>query len=205
MSTMSPQLQLKRCPHCGIAGPYMPHVHFANNTGGFFVHRSPGGETTIWAAYACSSCRALVLAEQTGGELVTYPSRLEVSLEIPDRARTYLEQALDSLHAPDGAVMLAASAIDAMLKAKGLKEGSLNARINDAARDHLITDEMAEWAHDVRLDANDQRHADDATWHATAEDAQLVIDFASTLAEILFVLPARVKRGRKIAPAAPKT
>ncbi len=52
--------------------------------------------------------------------------------------------------------MLAASSIDAMLKEKGYKVGGLYDRIKQAAKDHLITDEMAAWAHDVRLDANDQ-------------------------------------------------
>ena len=64
--------------------------------------------------------------------------------------------------APAGAVMLAASSVDAMLKEKGYNEGSLYARIGQARDDHLITADMAEWAHEVRLDANDQRHADEA-------------------------------------------
>ena len=51
--------------------------------------------------------------------------------------------------------MLAASAVDSMLKEKGYKDGSLYKRIEQAAGDHLITAEMASWAHEVRLDAND--------------------------------------------------
>jgi hypothetical protein len=43
--------------------------------------------------------------------------------------------------------MLAASAVDSMLKDKGYKEGSLYKRIDTAAADHLITDGMAQWAH----------------------------------------------------------
>ena len=58
--------------------------------------------------------------------------------------------------------MLAASAVDAMLKVKGYKDGSLYQRIKDAAAGHIITADMATWAHQVRLDANDQRHADES-------------------------------------------
>ena len=54
---------------------------------------------------------------------------------------------------------------------------------------------MAHWAHEVRLDANDQRHADQAADLPTTEDAKRVIDFASAFAEFLFVLPSRVQRG----------
>jgi hypothetical protein len=48
-----------------------------------------------------------------------------------------------------------------MLKLKGYKEGSLNTRIKQSADDHLITTEMAEWALEVRLEANEHRHSDE--------------------------------------------
>jgi predicted protein tyrosine phosphatase len=84
-----------------------------------------------------------------------------------------------------------------MLKDKGYKEGSLNSRIDQAAKAHLITAEMAAWAHEIRLDANDQRHADEDAALPAEADARKVIDFASALAQFLYVLPARVARGRK--------
>ena len=84
---------------------------------------------------------------------------MKVQDEIPDRPRSYIQQAIDSIHAPAGAVMLAASAVDSMLKIKNYRDGSLYARIEQAVNDHLITQDMATWAHEVRLDANDQRHA----------------------------------------------
>jgi Domain of unknown function (DUF4145) len=99
------------------------------------------------------------------------------------------------MHAPAGAVMLCASAVDAMLKAKGSVEGSLYAQIDKAATEYLITADMATWPHAVRLDANEQRHADVATDLPCEQDAQRVLSFASKLAQLLFVLPARVKYG----------
>lgn len=93
--------------------------------------------------------------------------------------------------------MLAASAVDAMLKAKGLREGSLYARIEQAAKENVITEDMAQWAHDVRLDANDQRHSDEEAPPATTADAEQCVEFATALGQFLFVLPARVKRGLK--------
>lgn len=91
--------------------------------------------------------------------------------------------------------MLTASSVDAMLKAKGYTEGSLYSRIDKAAADHLITADMAHWAHAVRLDANDQRHADEAADLPSEVDARRCIDFASALGQFLFTLPARVKKG----------
>ena len=124
-----------------------------------------------------------------------FPAAQEIPTDLPQRAANYLEQAMSSIHAPAGAVMLTASAVDAMLKAKGYSEGSLYARIDKAAKDHLITEEMAKWAHAVRLDANDQRHADEAAELPTETDAKRSIDFAASLAMFLFTLPARVSKG----------
>ena len=94
-----------------------------------------------------------------------------------------------------GAVMLAASAVDAMLKNKDYTDGSLYKRIREAANDNLITEDMATWAHEVRLDANDQRHADVNATLPSPEDSQRVVDFALAVGQFLFVLPARVQRG----------
>ncbi len=95
--------------------------------------------------------------------------------------------------------MVCASAVDAMLKERRLVEGSLYARIDKAAKDHIITDDMAKWAHHVRLEANGQRHADEEFALPTKEDAERSLEFALALAEFLFVLPARVTRGLKAA------
>ena len=157
-----------------------------------------GNNLRRWIVYACTRCGGLVTAaapqfDQPVTEL--YPSAPVIPTDLPPRAATYLEQAVSSIHAPAGAVMLTASAVDAMLKSKGYVEGSLYARIDKAATDHLITPEMAKWAHAVRLDANDQRHADDGSSLPTEADARRCIDFASSLALFLFTLPARVEKG----------
>ena len=86
-----------------------------------------------------------------------------------------------------------------MLKAKKLVNGPLYLRINEAKDTHLITPDMADWAHDVRLDANDPRHADLNQPHHTPQSAERAVDFAVALAEALFVLPSRVQRGRNAA------
>ncbi len=126
-----------------------------------------------------------------------YPSSITVDDAIPERARNYLNQSMNSVHAPAGAVMLAASAVDSMLKEKGYKDGSLFSRVDQASTDNLITDDMAKWAHEVRLDANDQRHADDEASMPTEADAQKTIAFAKALGEFIFVLPSRITRELK--------
>lgn len=166
----------------------------------FDTNDHSGSNPRVWAAYACARCGGVVFGwqrKQDGNAEVQqlFPSPREVDQAVPDRAKEYLAQALNSVNAPAGAVMLTASAVDAMLKAKGYTEKSLYARIDKAAADHVITSDMAAWAHEVRLDANDQRHADAAASLPTVEDARHAIEFATALAQFMFVLPSRVGRG----------
>ena len=192
MPTLTGTLALSRCPHCAVA---RPHLSLQWHTG---TNNSAGNRSRHWAIYLCTTCGGLVSAwaASSGQEAQDhFPKAASVAAEIPERPRTFLAQAQESLHAPAGAVMLAASAVDSMLKHRGLSEGNLYTRIEKAAEQHLITIEMTKWAHAVRLDANDQRHADEAASLPNEADAQRSIDFAVALAEILFVLPVRVERG----------
>ena len=178
MPTLSGTLALSRCPQCSIARPHLSQQWQID------TNNSTSNRPRRWVVYLCSTCGGLVSAWalSQGQEIQDhFPKAATVSVELPERPRTFLAQAQESLHAPAGAVMLAASAVDAMLKQRGLSDGSLYSRIEKAAEQHLITSEMAQWAHAVRLDANDQRHADDSAPLPTETDAQRSIDFATAL------------------------
>lgn len=188
---LATKLDLARCPHCNVDSPNLDHIRQFETVDYQTRHR-------YWRVYVCGRCAGVVTATALGWDhdvKTIYPSSIDVSEDIPDRARAYLDQAINSLSSPAGAVMLAASCVDAMLKAKGLSSGSLYARIDQAASQHLITADMATWAHDVRLDANDQRHADEEVPLPTQDQAQKCVEFAMALGQFLFVLPARVQRG----------
>lgn len=192
MPILSDNLILNRCPHCAVANPNLRKLHHLE------THNHSGSVRRMWGIYVCSTCGAVVsaCAQQMGQEIQDYfPKTLSIDEDIPDRPKTFLKQAQESLHAPAGAVMLAASAVDAMLKLRGYTDGTLYARIEKAAADHVLTSEMAPWAHAVRLDANDQRHADQVASLPTPEDATRVLEFALALGEYLFVLPKRIERG----------
>jgi hypothetical protein len=194
-ASLTPELELPRCPHCSVDTPRLRLQHQFETSSHHNQNRR------YWRIYSCARCGGVVTASATNGfdhpVCDLFPAPPSVEQDVPDRARNYLEQAIASIHAPAGAVMLTASAVDAMLKSKGLTEGSLYSRIEQATKNHLITDDMNAWAHDVRLDANDQRHADDAADLPSEADAKRAIDFARGLALVLFVLPARVQRGRQ--------
>lgn len=194
MTNLESHLILERCPHCRVANPNIIQLTK------FKTNSFDNSYLRYWAVYSCKRCGGAITAFSLNNEgfvVEMYPSEISIDDNIPEKARAFLTQAVDSLHAPSGAIMLAASAIDSMLKEKGLKEGKLYSRINKAAKNHLITESMAKWAHEVRLDANDERHADDNAELPDGKAAKKTVDFALALAEFLFIIPSKIERGIK--------
>lgn len=208
----SEHLAFQRCPHCNTANPTFPRKacfviqpkkpDYAEQVG------VKNQQFLQWHVYACESCGGLAAAAVIshavyGVQPQAMPARWivpeaqAVSPDVPKSAANYLTQAHETLSSPDASILMCASATDAMLKERGYKDGTLYSRIGQAEKDGVLTKHMAEWAHDIRLDANDQRHADDKAGPKTPGDAQRCVDFADALAELLFALPARVKRGRQ--------
>ncbi|MCZ7862864.1 DUF4145 domain-containing protein [Agrobacterium salinitolerans] len=130
-----------------------------------------------------------------------YPESKRAHEDIPQPARTFLQQAYETLHAPDAAAVMAGSAVDGMLKAKDYLDGSLYARIDKALEDNLLTKGMADWAHSVRLGSNRPRHSDADKPHVSPDEAKQSVEFAEALGNFLFVLTAKIDRGIQQAAA----
>lgn len=202
---MTDYLALGRCPHCQVN---LPNLHRVAT----FETKSHLGYSRTWGTYVCQKCGGVVTASTSLHRVdddnphyrepdtfvhAFFPQpegALDVS--IPKRARDLLAEAIDSQAV--GAVLLCSQAVDAMLQARGYTEGdNLNLRIREAANQGDITEDMANFANEVRLDANAQRHSKESAPLPTDEDRARSIAFARALAEYLFVLPAEVERGRK--------
>jgi hypothetical protein len=116
---LGPYLVLDRCPHCSIAQPSLIQVRLSE-TNKLETQAVRDGTIRRWEMYACTFCGGVILAASKAGEglIVSeyYPRLATPDAAIPQPAREYLKQAQES--APAGAVMLCASAVDAMLKAK---------------------------------------------------------------------------------------
>jgi hypothetical protein len=109
---LNTQLDLDRCPHCNVD---RPNLRFLKSE--FQSTSYSGSNKRFWRIYACERCGGLVTAWAHAWDqnvVAMYPSATEVDVAIPERAKEYLVQALNSLGSPVGAVMLAASAMDAM-------------------------------------------------------------------------------------------
>jgi Domain of unknown function (DUF4145) len=183
--------RIARCLHCGTGRPQVapkvqPQLHGIR----------------LWAVYTATCCGGLLFAvgpeglNAINGPIETiYPDARSAAVEIPDPARRYLQQAFETLHAPDAAAVMAGSAVDAMLKHFDLIEGTVHKRIDQAVSQHILTPEMGKWAQQVRFVSNQPRHADTENPHVPPHQAQQSVDFAEALGHYLFVLPSRVTRG----------
>ncbi len=183
-------LNLDRCPHCNTANPTLRHLNYYEGKHDI--------QACFWNLFSCTRCTNLILHRDSYCGISIWPSvDNAVDGAIPDRARNFLQQARDAIHTPDACLMVCASALDAMLQEKDVMpdKGTLNDRIKASAENHLITEDMANWANQIRLEANDIRHPENNRPLATPEEALQNLEFTEALAEILFVLPARVTKG----------
>src|SRR5947207_1279456 len=107
-------LHLARCPHCRIANPLLSAIH------SFDTATSANSNRRRWRVYVCSTCGGGVLGAALSipgapiSEIIPKPETLDEGL--PEKAAAFLRQAVESMHAPSGAIMLCASSVDAMLK-----------------------------------------------------------------------------------------
>ncbi len=193
MPNLDNHLKISRCPHCHISNPNLSGL-----IPEFTTKEDNATNLRFWRVYICARCGGVVTAycNETIRMVVKYYPEMEtVDEALPPKVRTFLQQAIDSTFAPAGAVMLCASAIDAMFKEKGYMEGGIYSRISYAITDGLMPKEMEEWAHEVRLYAKDQRPSDFSSSLPTVDDAKQAIEFTRTLAQYLFVLPSKVQKG----------
>jgi len=182
--------KLTTCPHCTINSP---NITWRKD---LITKSRVGNDEYHWNIYACERCGGVIVSRLAEKEIIeVFPISKEIDNSIPPTAIEYLKQAFTTVHAPVASVIVSARAIDEMLKEKGYTDGSLYERIESATKNHLITKEMAQWAHEIRLDANNHRHADVTIGLPTGKDAKRCVEFALALAEFLFVLPTRIQRG----------
>ena len=133
---------ITRCPFCNVANPTLNRVWQSSQ----LLTGADELRGRLWAGYSCTTCGNVITAAGKLGSSITnveidfyFPTPPTVAQEVPESPRKYLEQAYQTMHAPDAAVVMAASAVDGMLKSSGYEKGSLYARIDEAVENHLLT------------------------------------------------------------------
>ncbi len=192
---LTQQLLLAECPHCQTANPNIV------GEGGELETNGPKGYSRKWLHYTCQSCGGCIIAAARSSDaysIVTeiYPRpKSGLSTNIPELSRDFLREARDGVFNPRSCIMVCASAVQAMLAEKKIEATSIYRSLNKAVKEGVLSEDLAKWGHQVRLEANEQRHVDKDKPAPTTEDAERCLEFTMMLAEILFVIPARVSKG----------
>lgn len=79
-------------------------------------------------------------------------------------------------------------------KSPGIEAWKIEKRIDKMAAEGLITKELQDWAHELRLDGNDAVHDDEMD----KDDADRMHNFCKFLLTYLYTLPEQVKAARAL-------
>lgn len=201
------------CPHC-----------LKDNAVMKFIHQAHLAQRHYSLVFQCQSCFKLLIAEVEtdlhGGPSqsahnsaypvivnnhrnirvnLTYPQakRIDAPMSTPPRAAKFLIEAKEDFARCryETSAMNCRKVIDIATKELHLKEEEkLVRRISALRETGLITQEMADWAHIVRIDTNSAIHSDE---EFTADEVDQLLKFTEVFLTYSFTLPAMVKAKRE--------
>lgn len=195
------------CPHCGTKSVAFTIAHQWN------AHKQA---RQLWDTFAfCGQCSRGILATfytPDGGDPVKWlgrgdrnrmePPQISPSVlstgapeHTPENVAEFYRQGMENLPgAWDAAGSMFRKVLDTGLKAKFPEiNGTLLQRIEKAAEQNELTPDLAEWAHQIRIDGNDATHEEDPF---SKEDAKRLQTFTSLVLIYLFTLPGMLKKAR---------
>lgn len=123
------------------------------------------------------------------------PESVDVPDHLPDNILSFFLEGTGSLpERPNAAGTMFRKTVDVTLKILLPEEtGTFYNRINKARDDGLLTSDLAEWAHHVRLEGNDASHDEDPF---TVEEAQSLERFTRLFLMYVFTLPGMLQDWR---------
>lgn len=170
-------------------------------------------ERAIWDSHnygrywigECNFCHKGVLLkgsyEQYPEEIYPSPLPEPVDERIPPSIRGDFEEALKcfGIGAFRATGVMARRALQGCCLDKGAKKGKLQEQIDWLFGQGIITKNLKDWAHEVRLVGNDAAHPQKPTEDKpiTKGDAKVILDLLRQFANILYVTPAIAAESRK--------
>jgi hypothetical protein len=130
-----------------------------------------------------------------------YPKRTpKLDEAIPsDVASDYIEAIkCYDVSAFKASVVMCRRALQTSVLDKGASKGNLNDQIDELCRKGIITEDIGNWSHEIRLTGNIGAHPDGLE-NVTAQDAEDLIHFMEEYLNYVYIMPAKVaaKRARE--------
>jgi hypothetical protein len=202
-----------------ILGATCPHCHKENVAFQSIAEVNWTIESTMFTVFfKCASCykgltatiqmRAQPTPHKYDGDIQnssshpiidTYPKppTIEAPLYIPDNIRNFYLQTVKSFRHQswDASAIMSRKVIEATAKHLDPKfSGNLKQRIDNLAAQHIITESMKDWAHEIRLEANVAAHEVEEFDEKSAKD---LLNFSEPFLMYVFTLPGMLEERRK--------
>ena len=116
----------------------------------------------------------------------------------PDNVARYFVQGMDNIQSEnwDAAGAMFRETLESAIKNKFPSlSGTLFSRIDEAAKQHALTPDLAKWAHHIRLEGNKAVHD---TGPYEEEDAKSLAAFTEMVLRYLFTLPGMVQEKKQL-------
>ena len=119
--------------------------------------------------------------------------------DVPDDIASAASEAYScfSINANRAAVLMARTAIEATAKDKQITDGNLYQKIDAMAEKNIITDQLAEEAHEIRLLGNDMAHGDLAE-AVSEEDASDILGFLDSVMDYVYQQPMLLQKRKAL-------
>ena len=185
------------CPHCRAISAF---TAFGPGAGG------SAPDNTYHAALKCNNetCKrvvgGIVASHDTQVVLDWWPKHVggKAFPDVPEHIASTADEAHQclSIGAHRGSIALARAVVEATAKDKGISKGALDKKIDELAKQGIISDAMKDAAHEIRFAGNEVAHADLAEEPITKEDAEEVLQLMDAILTRVYQEPAQVERVR---------
>ncbi len=178
---------VSHCPHCGI--PSLFHFRVTNEN----FRRIQENLNTSGLLFNQNNYLT---------EVESFPKKFEPSVHTswPDEIKREFTEAQKLFRqgvSPTFILFACRQALDVSTRGLGATKGSLKARIDSLRERGIITSAVADWAHHVRVIANESVHESGGS----IEDAEECLEFVKTFLTMTFTVPEEIARKRSLIPA----
>ncbi len=156
-----------------------------------------GGTRIRFCVSECNSCdfHFLVTRYDSNGQIIKiWPKTLPGKVDdlVPDPIKGDFEEALvcEAANSYRGAAALARRTLQVICLNKGAPEKKkLHEQIDWLFDNSIITQDIKDWAHEVRYVGNDAAHP--STTEVTKDDARDILELLESMCDVLYIAPAR--------------
>lgn len=154
----------------------------------------------------CNSCHMVVLIHDVTKKIYPSPLPKPINEKIKGAIKRDFEEAnlCFSIGAYRAAAVMARRSLQSICLDKGAKDDDrLNVQIDWLFAQGIITKDLKEWAHEVRLVGNNAAHPKipEEDTPVTKEDADDILQLLDQFCQVLYVAPAIAEDRRKLRQA----